>query len=179
MASIIKSVETVAPVRVVWSAIRDIGALHTRLVPGFVVDTVLDGDARIVTFANGMVIRDSIITIDDEHRRLSAEGGPHDHYNGAAQAIEQAHGTTLVLWTADFKPDELAGAAAMEDRIGCERARGCRRLTHSLVAAKAGPGLLRFGGKDEFEPVIVRGVSSHDNPVDQARRHQPDRRDHR
>jgi hypothetical protein len=128
MASIIKSVETVAPVRVVWSAIRDIGALHTRLVPGFVVDTVLDGDARIVTFANGMVIRESIITIDDEHRRLvwSAEGGPHDHYNGAAQAIEQADGTTLVLWTADFKPDELtddmdaimsAGAAAMKTAL--------------------------------------------------------------
>jgi Polyketide cyclase / dehydrase and lipid transport len=134
MASIIKSVETVAPVRLVWSAIRDIGALHTRLVPGFVTDTVLDDDARIVTFANGMVMREPIITIDDEHRRLvwSVEGGPPDHYNGAAQAIEQPDGTTVVMWTADFKPDELAdtidammtaGAAAMKvalDRTAAE-----------------------------------------------------------
>ena len=110
MASITKTIETIAPVRAVWSAIRDVGALHARLVPGFVVDTALDGDARIVTFANGMVIREPIIAIDDEHRRLvwSAEGPQFEHYNGAAQAIEQPDDTTVVVWTADFKPDELA-----------------------------------------------------------------------
>ena len=110
MASITKNIETTAPVRDVWSAIRDLGALHTRLVPGFVVDTVLDGDARIVTFANGMVVREPIITIDEEHRRLvwSAEGPQFEHYNSSAQAIERADGTTVVVWVADFAPDELA-----------------------------------------------------------------------
>jgi hypothetical protein len=125
MASITKNIETSAPVSAVWSAIRDVGALHTRLVPGFVVDTVLDGDARIVTFANGMVIREPIIAIDDQHQRLvwSAEGPQFAHYNGSAQAIEQDDDTTVVVWIADFKPDELAdvvdemmtaGAAAMK-----------------------------------------------------------------
>ena len=125
MASITKNIETTAPVRAVWSAMRDIGALHTRLVPGFVVDTVLDGSARIVTFANGMVIREPIITVDEEHRRLvwSAEGPQFEHYNSSAQALEQANGTTVVVWIADFTPDELAdvidemmtaGAAAMQ-----------------------------------------------------------------
>jgi hypothetical protein len=128
VASIIKEVETTAPVDAVWSAIRDIGALHTRLVPGFVTDTIIDGDARIVTFANGMVMREPIITVDDEHRRLvwTAEGGPHDHYNGAAQAIARPDGTSVVTWTADFKPDDLAtamdemmtaGAAAMKNAL--------------------------------------------------------------
>jgi hypothetical protein len=125
MASITKKIETVAPVRDVWSAIRDIGALHTRLVPGFVVDTVLDGDARIVTFANGMVIREPIIAVDEEHHRLvwSAEGPQFEHYNSSAQAIEQPDGTTVVVWIADVTPDEVAdvvdemmsaGAAAMK-----------------------------------------------------------------
>ena len=125
MASITKNIETTAPVRAVWSAMRDIGALHTRLVPGFVVDTVLDGSARIVTFANGMVIREPIITVDEEHRRLvwSAEGPQFEHYNSSAQALEQANGTTVVVWIADFTPDELAdvidemmtaGAGAMQ-----------------------------------------------------------------
>jgi hypothetical protein len=124
MASITKNIETIAPARAVWSAIRDIGALHTRLVPGFVVDTVVDGDARIVTFANGMVTREPIIAIDEEHRRVvwSAEGPQFEHYNSSAQVIEQVDDTTVVVWTADFKPDELAdvidemmtaGAAAM------------------------------------------------------------------
>ena len=125
MASITKTIDTVAPVADVWSAIRDIGALHTRLVPGFVVDTVLDGDARIVTFGNGMVIREPIIAIDEEHQRLvwSADGPQFEHYNGSAQAIARDDGTTVVVWIADFKPDELAdvvdemmtaGAAAMK-----------------------------------------------------------------
>ena len=134
MASITKNVETVAPLATVWSAIRDIGALHTRLVPGFVVDTALDGDARIVTFANGMVIREPIIAIDEEHHRLvwSAEGPQFEHYNSSAQAIEQSDDTSVVVWTADFKPDELtdvvdemmtAGAAAMKVALDGNTAR--------------------------------------------------------
>jgi hypothetical protein len=125
MASITKHIQTDAPTPAVWSAIRDIGALHTRLVPGFVVDTVVDGDARIVTFGNGMVIREPIIAIDEEHDRLvwSSEGSQFEHYNSSAQAIEQADDTTVVVWIADFKPDDLAdvvdemmtaGAAAMK-----------------------------------------------------------------
>ena len=30
----------------VWDAVRDVGALHTRLVPGFVVDTRLEAGVR-------------------------------------------------------------------------------------------------------------------------------------
>src|SRR3954447_17942469 len=128
MASITKHIETIAPVGAVWSAIRDIGALHTRLVPGFVVDTVLDGNARIVTFANGMLIREPIIAVDEDHARVvwSSEGPQFEHYNSSAQAIAQADDTTVVVWIADFTPDELAslvdemmtvGAAAMKTAL--------------------------------------------------------------
>ena len=48
----------------VWSAVRDIGALHTRLVPGFVTDTKLEPGARVVTFVNG-VLREPIVALDD------------------------------------------------------------------------------------------------------------------
>ena len=53
----------------------------------------------------------------------SADAPQFEHYNGAVQAVEQADHTTVVVWTADFKPDELAnvvdemmsvGAAAMK-----------------------------------------------------------------
>ena len=52
-----------------WDAIRDVGAIHRRLAPGFVVDTKMDGDARIVTFGNGLVARELIVDIDEDHRR--------------------------------------------------------------------------------------------------------------
>ncbi|HEX3941692.1 MAG TPA: SRPBCC family protein [Acidobacteriaceae bacterium] len=76
MASIRKEITVKASVDQVWGAIRDIGALHTPLVPGFVVDTKLETDARIVTFANGHVVRERIVTIDDSARRLVWECGP-------------------------------------------------------------------------------------------------------
>jgi hypothetical protein len=83
MASIQKEIATKASVDQVWSALSDIGALHTRLVPGFVVDTHLEPGERIVTFGNGMVIREPIVDIDEEKRRLvwSAIGGSLTHYN--------------------------------------------------------------------------------------------------
>jgi hypothetical protein len=94
----------------VWDAIRDIGALHTRLVPGFVVDTRVEPGARVVTFANGMVIREPIVAIDDESRRLvwGAEGGALTHYNASVQVLAEDVGSR-VAWIADFLPHEAAG----------------------------------------------------------------------
>ena len=60
---------------------RDVGALQTRLVPGFLTDTRLEPGARVVTFANGMVIKEPIVDVDERNRRLvwTAVGGPLTH----------------------------------------------------------------------------------------------------
>ena len=111
MATLRSELKTRASASDVWSAVRDIGALHTRLVPGFVTDTKLEPGARIVTFVNGMVLREPIVTLDDEARRLvwTAEGGRARHYNGALQVSELADGLTSVVWTADFLPHDIGG----------------------------------------------------------------------
>jgi hypothetical protein len=70
MATIHKAITVKATVEQVWDVMRDIGALHTRLAPGFVVDTKLEPDARVVTFANGRIVRERIVTIDNDARRL-------------------------------------------------------------------------------------------------------------
>src|SRR5258708_9860012 len=100
MASIRREIVTAACPEDVWDALRDIGALHTRLVPGFVVDTRLEPGARIVTFANGMVIREPIIDINDEARRLvwSAESDQLKHYNASAQVFTDDDAQTKVVW---------------------------------------------------------------------------------
>jgi hypothetical protein len=87
MATVRTTLDTSASPDAAWAVIRDIGALHTRLAPGFVADTKLEPGARVVTFVNGMVIREPIVTIDDEARRLvwSSEGGRTSHYNASLQ----------------------------------------------------------------------------------------------
>jgi len=111
MASIRKEIHTAATVDQVWDALRDVGALHTRLVPGFVVDTRLESGERIVTFGNGMVVREPILEVNDETRRVawSAIGGPLTHYNASAQVFADRDNRTTVVWIADFLPNEAAG----------------------------------------------------------------------
>jgi Polyketide cyclase / dehydrase and lipid transport len=111
MASIRKEISTKASADSVWFALRDVGALHTRLVPGFVVDTRLEPGARIVTFGNGMVIRELIVDLDDEAKRLvwSAQSERLTHHNGSAQVVEGEKGETKVVWIADVLPDSAAG----------------------------------------------------------------------
>jgi hypothetical protein len=89
--------------------LRDVGALHTRLVPGFVVDTRLEEGARVVTFGNGMVARELIVDVDDEQRRVvwSVVGGRMTHHNASAQVIPEGAGCRFV-WIADLLPHELA-----------------------------------------------------------------------
>lgn len=105
----------------VWDAVRDVGALHTRLVPGFVIDTRVEPreEARQVTFADGTVVREPILSIDDERRRLAwtAEGIPATHYNAVLTVEPDNTGTgTRVTWTTDFLPSEEHQAlASMQD----------------------------------------------------------------
>ena len=110
MASIRKEIVTRARPAEVWDAVRDIGALHTRLVPGFVIATRLEPGARVVTFANGSTVREPIVTIDEQDRRLvwSAVGGSLTHYNASAQVVAEPDGSSRVVWIADLLPDEAA-----------------------------------------------------------------------
>jgi hypothetical protein len=110
MASIRREIVTSARPDDVWDAIRDIGALHTRLVPGFVVDTRLEPGVRVVTFGNGMVVTEPIVDIDDRARRLvwGAIGGPLTHYNGSVQVFPEGQSQSRVGWVADFLPNEAA-----------------------------------------------------------------------
>lgn len=109
MATIRKEIWTTRGAEAVWDALADIGALHTRLVPGFVVDTRLEPGARVVTFGNGMVVREPIITIDPRARRVvwSAESEMLRHYNASAQVIPEGKGSR-VIWIADLLPDDAA-----------------------------------------------------------------------
>ena len=110
MASIRKEILTSGRPDEVWDAIRDVGALHTRLVPGFVVATELRPGERVVTFGNGMVVREPIVDIDDQARRLvwSAIGGALTHYNASVQVFGNVSGETRVVWIVDLLPHEAA-----------------------------------------------------------------------
>jgi carbon monoxide dehydrogenase subunit G len=110
MASIRREIPLDAPPARVWDALRDVGALHTRVVPGFVVDTRLEDGARIVTFGNGMVARELIVDVDDRDRRVvwAVVGGRFTHHNASVQIFDDGRGGSRLVWIADLLPDALA-----------------------------------------------------------------------
>jgi carbon monoxide dehydrogenase subunit G len=114
MASIRREVRIDARPETAWDALRDIGALHTRLVPGFVTDTRLEDGARIVTFSNGMVARELIVDVDETARRVvwSAVGGRMTHHNASAQVFPDGAAGCRFVWIADLLPNEVAPAIA-------------------------------------------------------------------
>src|ERR1700749_4393738 len=125
MASIHKDIPIDAPAHEVWDAVRDFGALHTRLVPGFVLDTKLDGDVRIVTFANGTVAREQLVGSDDARQRPAytiARVRVKKH-SASVQIVADGEANCRMLWTTDVLPHEIApyisgqmdqGAAAVQ-----------------------------------------------------------------
>lgn len=110
MASIRKEIRISAAVERVWDALKDVGALHTKLVPGFVKDTVLEGNSRVVVFSNGMSVREDIVSVDAVQRRVAwaVVGQQFRHYNGAAWVEADPKGGSRFIWTVDMLPNEMA-----------------------------------------------------------------------
>jgi carbon monoxide dehydrogenase subunit G len=128
MASIHREIQLAAASEQVWDALRDVGRIHERLVPGFVTDCRLDGDSRIVTFGNGMTARERIIDIDDAQRRVvwSVVGEPFTHHNASVQAFAEGADSTRLVWIADLLPNEL------EDQIGAMIDQGMAAMKRTL-----------------------------------------------
>lgn len=122
-----------APCEQVWSALRDWGALHERLAPGFVADTRLDGDDRIVTFADGAVVREVLVDLDEDAKRIAwtIVDGPYTHHNGSAQLFSDDDGHTRFVWITDLLPDELAPPTARRMEEGT---RVIRETQEALIA---------------------------------------------
>jgi carbon monoxide dehydrogenase subunit G len=136
MVSIVKDTLIDAPPEDVWAALRDFGAVHERLAPGFVVDSQLVGDdVRVVTFFSGATAHERLLGIDDEHRRLaySVVEGPlgFAHHSAAAQVEAASDGQSRFVWTADVLPDSVG------DRVDSLMSMGIDAIKTALESGRA------------------------------------------
>jgi carbon monoxide dehydrogenase subunit G len=138
MACIHKEIVIEAPPEHVWAAVRDVGAVHERLVPGILVGTRLDGDTRILTFARGAVVRELIVALDDEKRRLAyavVEGSKRTTYHHATmQVCAEAEGSSRLVWITDFLPHDRVGSIAAIIERGAEVMKQTLEASKSLSA---------------------------------------------
>lgn len=129
MASIHKDILLDAHPDDVWAAVRDFGAVHQRLAPGFVREARIDGEARIVTFANGTVARELLVDCDEPRRRLvyAVASERVKHYNASVQLTADGDARTRLIWIVDVLPHAIAAyidaqmeqaALAMQKALG-------------------------------------------------------------
>jgi len=125
MASIHREISIGVAPEAAWDAMRDAGALHTRLVRGFVTDCKREEGARLVTFANGFVARELIVDVDDNRRRIAwaAVGGRLTHHNASTQVLAEGERQCRVVWTADVLPHALAPAITVMVEHGLQAMR--------------------------------------------------------
>lgn len=136
MATIRHEIVVNASPQHIWDVIRDIAAVHERLLPGRVADTRVDRAERFLTFPDGHVIRELIITIDDAMRRLAyavVEGArPRLDYHHASFEVHDEGERGRLVWTTDVLPD----TAAPEVRIRTEF--GLSEMKRAIEAAELG-----------------------------------------
>lgn len=123
MASISREVVIESSADDVWKVIGEFATGPTRMAPGFVTDTKAEGDERVVTFADGTVVRERLVTVDHDARRIvySIVGGviQPEHDNAAMQVIAAGDRCRLT-WIRDVLPDELAAPIAESMSQGIE-----------------------------------------------------------
>ncbi|MFB4304745.1 SRPBCC family protein [Actinomadura sp. GTD37] len=112
MASIRREIMIRSSAEKVWEVIGDFNAGPSRMAPGFVVDTRVDGDSRVVAFADGTVARERFVSIDDDTRRIVyaivGESIQPDHDNASMQVVADGEGQCRLVWIHDVLPDDLA-----------------------------------------------------------------------
>jgi hypothetical protein len=109
MASLYRDIPINASPDSVWAVVRDFGAVQ-KLAPGFVIEARLDGDARIVTFANGNVAREMLVDCDAARRRLvyAISNERVQHYNASVEVIADGAANSRLIWIVDVLPHEIA-----------------------------------------------------------------------
>ena len=136
MATIHRDITVATSPERLWSAVQDVGAPHERLAPGVVVDGRREGEHRVVTFAGGAVVRERILDVDHDARRVayavveSQLGFTYHHAEMRVVAVGEGARSRL-LWTTDLVPDDLASAVAdLMDQCGAA-------MQHTLAAEPA------------------------------------------
>ena len=126
MASILKSIDIDAPADAVWDAVSDFGAVHTRFAPGFVTNVELIPGARMVTFGNGMIVKELFLDSDDAARRLaySVRTERFEHHSASFTVTDLGGGKSRLDWRADVLPDDVAPMVAGMMEQGLQVAQG-------------------------------------------------------
>jgi hypothetical protein len=112
MASISKEIVIGSSADDVWAVIGDFATGPSRMAPGYVMDTRVEADTRVVTFIDGTVARERFVALDNESRRIVyavvGDSLRPAHDNASMQVLADGEDRCRLIWIHDVLPDDLA-----------------------------------------------------------------------
>lgn len=104
-----KEIHVKAEAAAAWDAVRDFDNVDKRLAPGFVVEVQAEDGARYVTLANGSKVKELLVSVDDNSRRLAyaIPGGRFQTYSASIQVFPEGKHNCLLVWIVDFLPNSF------------------------------------------------------------------------
>ncbi|MFG3267866.1 SRPBCC family protein [Streptomyces bobili] len=112
MASISREITIACSADDVWAVIGDFATGPSRMASGFVVDTRIEADTRVVTFIDGTVARERFVASDHENRRIVyavvGDSLQPAHDNASMQVLADGEDHCRLIWIHDVLPDDLA-----------------------------------------------------------------------
>ncbi|CAB3800979.1 hypothetical protein LMG28688_05287 [Paraburkholderia caffeinitolerans] len=123
MVSLYREVPLETDAASAWETLRDSRNL-ARVFAGVLTDVRVEGDLRTVTFANGSVIEERIVAVDDAHMRVAyAVRGPNFEQHAASmQIVDESGGRCRLVWISDFLPDDRRAMVEPLMDAGCAAA---------------------------------------------------------
>ncbi|MFY0681039.1 MAG: SRPBCC family protein [Thalassovita sp.] len=127
MATISKTIPAASGVQNAWKMVSNIGAVD-KLVD-MIQSCELHDDLRICTLEDGQSIKEKIITVDADAKRLVytiTEGPMPIEFHCASVVVSATEHAAELTWTVDVKPDALA--APLSDMMDAVAASMAQRL---------------------------------------------------
>ena len=121
------------PAETAWALLRRVDLAHELFAP-VLVDGRMEGGIRTVTFANGLVVRERIVDVDEARWRIAYTvlDGLFEHHAASMQIVPVDARTCRFVWITDFLP---ADKAAMVQPLVEQ---GSRALARN-IESRAGP----------------------------------------
>jgi uncharacterized protein YndB with AHSA1/START domain len=101
-----------APAERVWKALAATGEAH-RAFAGVLTDCRLEGeDLRVATFANGMVAKERIVSVEPQRMRIAygVIESQFVHHSASMQVVASGDAECEFIWIADVLPHAAAAS---------------------------------------------------------------------
>jgi uncharacterized protein YndB with AHSA1/START domain len=126
MAAIHVETRIRAPAQQVWQALAATGDAHLAFAGVLTGCRLEREDLRVATFANGMVVKERIVSVEPQRMRIAygVIESQFLHHSASMQVVARGDGECDFVWVTDVLPQEAAASITPLMEAGAQALKG-------------------------------------------------------